>query len=378
MSAFASRRRLGGWRLATTGLLLAGVAALVAGTIVDPQHTMGWDFRGAYLPAAEAIVHGRSPYLAATSPAGRYVYPPQLALALVPFTVLPHGLSIPVAVLLSASLVAAALAVLGIRDLRVYAAVFLWAPTWNELDTASVSAALVLALALAWRYRDSALRCGSALGLAIPAKIFLWPLVVWLVATRRLRALGVSLLLGLGLTALAWAAIGFDGLTSYPGMLRALERAEAPHSYSLTAIATSFGLPAGLGRALVLLAVGALLIGCVACTRRGDDLRAFTFSIAAALAVTPIMWEHFLLVLLVPLAVARPGFSPIWLLPIALWITPRATSDPVEKVLPVLVGAVLVAVVVGPVRHRLRASGTSPAASQGLDDAAPVGREVPA
>src|SRR5574340_715836 len=183
MSALAHRQRLGGRRLVTTGLLLSGVTALVAGTLVDPRHTMGWDFRGAYLPAADAFVHGRWPYTDAASPAGHYVYPPQLALALTPFTALPRGLAISLAVLLSATLVAGALAALGIRDLRVYAAVFLWAPTWNELDTASVSAALVLALALAWRYRGRPLRCGAALALAIPTKIFLWPLLLWLLVT---------------------------------------------------------------------------------------------------------------------------------------------------------------------------------------------------
>src|SRR5207249_12246693 len=88
---------------------------------------------------------------------------------------------------------------------------------------------------------------------------------------------------------------------------------------------------------------GAVLAGSVFFARRGDDLRSFTFSVAAALALTPILWELYLLLLLVPLAAARPQFSAIWVLPVVLWVVPSSTRDPFEKVLPVLVGALLVA-----------------------------------
>ena len=47
---------------------------------------------------------------------------------------------------------------------------------------------LVLPLALAWRYRDRARVVGLAVGVAVAAKLFVWPLVVWLLLTRRFRA----------------------------------------------------------------------------------------------------------------------------------------------------------------------------------------------
>ena len=47
---------------------------------------------------------------------------------------------------------------------------------------------LVLLVALAWRYRDEARLAGLALGVAVAAKLFVWPLVVWLLLTRRFRA----------------------------------------------------------------------------------------------------------------------------------------------------------------------------------------------
>ena len=47
---------------------------------------------------------------------------------------------------------------------------------------------LLLPLALAWRYRDRRWIAGIAVGAAVAAKLFVWPLVVWLLLTRRFRA----------------------------------------------------------------------------------------------------------------------------------------------------------------------------------------------
>ena len=44
---------------------------------------------------------------------------------------------------------------------------------------------------------------------------------------------------------------------------------------------------------------------------------------AATLALSPIVWLHYLVVLLVPMAIARPRFSLLWLLPVVLWVSPR-------------------------------------------------------
>jgi hypothetical protein len=40
--------------------------------------------------------------------------------------------------------------------------------------------------------------------------------------------------------------------------------------------------------------------------------------VAAALVATPIAWEHYLVLLLVPIALASPRLSALWLAPIAM------------------------------------------------------------
>src|SRR5687767_12199950 len=113
---------------------------------------LAWDVRFAYLPAAEALLEGESPYPALDDPILEdqkgYVYPPQLLFALVPLTPLPAGVA---STLVAAGLVALlllTLRVLEIRDIRCYAAALLWVPSISGVLLGNVSIPLALALAL--------------------------------------------------------------------------------------------------------------------------------------------------------------------------------------------------------------------------------------
>ena len=79
--------------------------------------------------------------------------------------------------------------------------------------------------------------------------------------------------------------------------------------------------------------------------RRGDDVRSFTCFVAATLALSPIVWLHYLVALLVPLAIARPRFSVIWLLPVLLWISPKpGYAEGFATFVPGIAAAILVGV----------------------------------
>jgi hypothetical protein len=62
-----------------------------------------------------------------------------------------------------------------------------------------------------------------------------------------------------------------------------------------------------------------LIAGCVAFDRRGNDQRSFTLAIGVSLTLTPIVWLHYFVLLLVSLPVAWPRFAPLRELPIVLW-----------------------------------------------------------
>ena len=59
--------------------------------------------------------------------------------ALVPLSWLPTDLAAFLVFLASVAALLGAVALVGVRDVRCYAAVLLWAPTWNSLDTLNVS-----------------------------------------------------------------------------------------------------------------------------------------------------------------------------------------------------------------------------------------------
>ena len=311
---------------------------------------LAWDVRFAYLPAAEAILDGDSPYPALDDPILEdqkgYVYPPQLAVVLLPLTKLPIDL---VALIVTAGMLAMlwlTLRILGIRDVRCYAAALLWMPVASGLLLANVSIPLALALAVVWRYRDSVREPAAALGLAVSAKFLLWPLLVWTLATRRLRTTVWAVAVGVVVTFVAWAAIGFDGLSGYLDLLRRLSDIQSENSYSIVGMASTLGLSSAVGQSLTVVVGGGLLVACVVLARRGDDPRSFTCAVAATLALSPIVWLHYLVLLLVPLAISRPRFSIVWLLPILLWSSPRpGYAEGFQTFLPALVAVILVAVV---------------------------------
>ena len=331
MSTVAVRQPLGFRRLVLTGLLIAGAAVIVTTMVVEsPTARFGWDFRYQYFPGGERVADGEPLYLAPDDPllpqalddVTAYVYPPQLAVALAPFA----GISVDVATAfaLVASLLAlvGTLAVLGVRDFRCYAAVFAWWPTWTALAVVNLTSFLALAVALAWRFRATLWPVALTLGIAVSTKIFLWPAFVWLVAMRRVRPALAGLAIGAATTVGAWAVIGFQGLAEYPALLRKLADTHYDDSYSIAGMAAALGLDPMVGRGLTVVVGGALLVWCVRLARDGDDFRAFTCALLASMALTPIVWQHYILLLLAPLAVVRPRFSPIWLLPILLWVNP--------------------------------------------------------
>jgi alpha-1,2-mannosyltransferase len=332
-----------------------GIAPLVAlavvsiVTFVDGLNpgSIGFDFRGAFLPAAEAVLDGESPYPPVEGPElasqTAYVYPPLLAYLVAPFTLLPETAASIVAVLGVAALLAGTLVVLGVRDVRCYAAMLLWAPTTNALHMASSSAVLAFAAALAWRYRATTWPLAASVGLGVGTKLILWPLLVWTAATRRLRPTVYAVVAGGGVTLVAWAALGFQGFERYPAMLRRLAALEAEESYSLVGAAAALGVGDAAARVAALLIGSALVIGVVVFARRGDDFRSFTLALAAALAFTPIVWLHYLVLLLVPLAIARPRFSAVWLLPLLLWLTPlNGNGESIQPLLPAFVAAIVI------------------------------------
>ena len=333
-----------------TSILAAGVAVLLlsAATAVfsSSSDEIGWDYRTGYRPAAQAIRDGMSPY---PSPdpgldlRRAYVYPPQLAMALVPLASLPADLATFVVFVLSLAALMGALAVVDVRDMRCYAAVLLWAPTWSSLITLNVSSALALGVACMWRFRSTLWPLASTLGALVSIKLFLAPLIAWVALTRRASAAALAVCLGAASTMLAWAAIGFAGLGDY---LELLSRVEGQQTYAVSSVAAELGVNREVARAVALAFGCGLLVLAVRWARRRDEERGYAAAVAATLAFTPVLWLHYFTLLIAPLGVLRPRFSALWLLPIVLWVSPRdENGHGLQPLVPALVISLLLVIV---------------------------------
>jgi hypothetical protein len=310
--------------IAFLGVLPAAtLLALFVGVVQDDSIAL--DF-GQFYGAAEAILRGENPYAASTESltqwGGPYPYPPLPALLTIPPTPLPLDVA---GLLVMGVLVVVALAVpavLGVRDWRCYGVLMLWPPVLSAIQTGNVTLWLALAAAVAWRFRDRLLPVAASVGLALAAKFLLWPLAVWLAATRRVWSAVAALGTGVAVLAASWAAIGFAGLTEYPGIVGDLEDAVGEDSYTAYIVGLDVGLAPEAARALWLGLGLALLASVVVVGRRGDERTAFVLAVTAALALTPIVWLHYFALLSVVVALAQPRLGVVWFVPLGMFLTP--------------------------------------------------------
>jgi alpha-1,2-mannosyltransferase len=274
-----------------------------------------------FLRAGSQVVHGVSPY--AFRADETYAYPPLLAFIAAPFHTLGAGAATFAWMILSIAAIGLALWWLGLRDWRCYALALLFRPTQSALDLGTVGPLLLFAVGALWRWRDRVAAAGVAAGAGVALKLFLWPLVAWLAITSRVRAAVAGLAGTLALVLIPWAVIGFAGIGNYPGLLRHLSRDEASGSYSVVALVVRAHLPQGVGVVVSLVIAVALLAAAAWVARDGRmtphdrDVATLTLALAAALAASPIVWIHYFILLLVPLALARPRLSALWLVPFA-------------------------------------------------------------
>ena len=342
-------------------LLAVAPVVLLAGAVRSwaHSHTLAYDFDRAYLPAAHLVVHGTSPYGPATRAAlgsqTAFVYPPIGAFLAAPFTALsPHAADILVTVL-AVLAVQAILVLVGVRDWRCFGAALLWLPTISAVHLGTVVVVLALGVALAWRWRDHVLRAGLVLGLLVALKLFLWPLILWFVITRRFKAAIVAGCSSVLFILVPWIPLRGAGLLAYPHRLIVLSSLEAKRGFSPAALLAHLGVGWGVAGAFGYALGVALLV--VAYRSRRSETAALGLVCSAALLLTPILWPNYLLIMLVPLALLRPRFGVLWLLPVILLGQP--VIDPAVWEIAVFLGILAALTVDWPQEHPAEAPTTS-------------------
>jgi hypothetical protein len=338
--AVALFRVLPVWAFGVFPLIVFVMLFVAAG--VSKNGDYAFDFKQ-FWQGAHDVVHGRSPYpsreLLETSsnqlaPVGiqhvfRFPYPAASALLLAPFGALPFQVAAAIEITLLIVATIGAFWLVGVRDWRVFGLVSGTVVVNGAIRLGTLTPLLMLLVAVAWRWRDRRWVCAPALAVAIVSKVFLWPLIAWLVITRRYATAALTTALTAAVTIGGWAVIGFDGFSLYPELVRRLTRVVGERGYSLVALGVHAGLPYAESQLLpYIVGLPLLVAGLLVVRRRSDcDRAAFAFALFASLLLTPIVWLHYFSLLLVPLALARPRFGWVWALPLLFWFAPTQENN---------------------------------------------------
>ena len=305
-------------------VVAAGMTSLVAGGAL--ARTGGpFDFHTYYL-AGQAVLAGHSPYPAADprvlAGQDQFVYPAPAALLAAVFALVP--LAVAAFVFEVGAIVAAIASLWIVGERRAVALAFAAVSPviLNAVNMGTVMPFLMLLAACAWRYRDRPWAGGLAVCGLIALKLFLWPLVLFLLCRRSYRAALIAAAGSAAVIVCSWAALGFAGMATYPQLLGTLAQVEGHLTFATGQLVVAAGGNETAGKLLSLAVTGVLLAAAV--RLRADAAGCFALCVCAGLTSSPIVWLNYAGCVMVAVAVLRPRHVVLWALPCVFWVLPQS------------------------------------------------------
>lgn len=321
-----------GW----AGLILAAAAG---------SGTLGFDYK-AYDLAVDNLLAGRTMYdpdAQATGAFGLFFYPPPFALLVLPVALLPADLGVWV---WTALLVAASVAAIWLMPVPATArwiTLLLAALSWPLVFAIKLGQAgpiVLLLFSIGWRWMDRPRVLGVASGLGTIIKIQPALLVGWAVVTGRRRAALVAVVVVAVLGGIGTVIAGPGAWLDEASLLaRVSQPVLTPHGVGVGRLAYEAGAPELLATALHWLNLVAVAAVVAWVTWRGSHVASYLAVVVASHFVSPVLWDHYALVLLlpvawlvarrrwlavlIPLVTATPfiGLAPSAAYPLAYWVT---------------------------------------------------------
>jgi alpha-1,2-mannosyltransferase len=300
------------------GPLLVAAAIAVLLLPLSPAYDLD-----VFLRAGHAVVHALQVYPRPGSPAvysgSSFVYPFAAVLPFVAPSVLPLGVSTALFFVVSIGAMLAACVVAAEGDTLPATLVLCCSFAITGLQLGALSPLLFAGAVFLWRLRHRPVAFAVLAAAVVASKLFLAPLLVWLLLARRWRAFAYAT--GLTLAVLAAGFVfGPIGPVPYVRLLSQLGAHEARAGFGLIGALLNAGLSQVAAQAAAILLAVSLFAAAHLHYRRWQDERVlFGAGIVASLVLTPVLWSHYLLVVASVLLVFGARREWFVLLALASW-----------------------------------------------------------
>jgi alpha-1,2-mannosyltransferase len=272
-------------------------------------HTFGFDFL-AYHEAANRILGGErlyDPTIRDINGQGLFYYPPPFVFAILPLAPLAGDVATWLWLGLSVAALLAGIALMPVGPTTRWLVLLLAGLSWPvayALKLGQVGPILLFAFVSGWRWIDRPTILGAAGAFGAIVKIQPGLVLVWALVTGRLRAVVVGAVI-LAAAAIA-ATVVMGGPSIWTDLLSLLRNVSDPirHPHSVTpgAVAFRLGLAADSAALLQLGSTIAVVGFALWSALRQQPVVSYLVVVVASQLVSPILWDHYAMLLLIPIA----------------------------------------------------------------------------
>jgi alpha-1,2-mannosyltransferase len=292
-------------------LPLFAIAAFALGvgvTLAVAGDTLGYDFL-AYHAAATRVLAGQPAYdtsFEAAGGFGLFYYPPTFVPLVLVFGLLPAGAATWawIAVLLGAF--GAGVALLPVSRTVRWLVVLLAGVSWPfvyAIKLGQVGPLLFLLMAMGWRWLDRGPAVGVAGALGAAIKIQPGLVLAWALLTRRWAAVAAGVVVLVVLAALATLVAGLGAWTDFLALItRVSDPITTPHNFTPGAVAYQLGVPRDAAVLVQYASMAAAVLAVLVTALRLPAVPSYLVAVLASQLLSPILWDHYALLLLLPVA----------------------------------------------------------------------------
>ena len=324
-----------GVKAAIVPIAILEVFVIVVGAVVTSSGgTLGYDFL-AYLRAAQRVLAGLPLYdvtADVAGPFGLYLYPPPFILPIIPFTALSEAGAAWMWTILLLVAFFVGVAVLPVRrDVKWWIVLLggLSLPFAYSVKLGQVAPVLFLLFAVGWRWIDRPLVLGASAALGALVKLQPGLVLVWAALSGRWRSVAAGAAVLATGSIVATLVLGAGPWADYADLVRRVTApVTTPNDFTPGAVAYQLGAPEALASAIQLVSMAFAGGVVLHASRRASPTQGYLVTVVASQLLSPIVWEHYAVVLLLPTAyLLEKGRRWAVLIPLAtstplIWLTP--------------------------------------------------------